>query len=140
MSSIHGQAPETDRRMEVIEKTRDMILKDFQVEGEDDVSVILRHKGFFLQVLFSRVHPLIIIYLAKSLEEKMVEDYSVINDINGDSFMGSHSINRKAGCYAFRSTHWLEAPMQPDRFREILTRCSVEAADAHQKVLEACCK
>ena len=140
MSTMQNLTTERERYMDIIEKTREMILKGFQVEGADDVSLILLHKGFYLQVLFSSVHPLIIIYLAKSLDDRKFTDFEAINTANTDSFMGSHSVNLDAGCYTFRSSHWLDAPMSTEKFSDILARCSDEALNAYNRIAGACCK
>ena len=120
--------PEQKRRKEIVRYVRQLILNEMQVEAADECSIMLSYRGYYLQISFSELHPLMVVCLAKVLRGPVLTNqYQRINDLNLKSVLGSHAINQDVGCYAYRSTHWLDTELDENRFQEILDRCFEEA-------------
>lgn len=119
---------EQERRAAISAATRNIIRHTLDIIGEDDDSLMLCYCGFYLQISFSPLHPLLVIYLAKQLDHQMQkDDWVALNNINQGSILGSHMINTSVGCYSYRATYWLDAELTEQRFLEILDRCVSEA-------------
>lgn len=119
---------EQQRRKQIAEKTREMVSSQFQIEGQDETSLMTDYCGYYLQISFSELHPLMVFCLAKALKKpSTTKQRQVINELNLRSILGSHAINDEVGCYSYRATHWLDAEMDSYRFYEILNRCVDEA-------------
>ncbi|MCL2298915.1 MAG: hypothetical protein FWC27_02060 [Firmicutes bacterium] len=89
---------------------------------------MLHHEGFYLQISFSELHPLMVLHLARGLEKPGTPKRKArLNDLNLKSVLGSHAINEEVGCFTYRAAHWLEAEITLSRFHEILGRCTEEA-------------
>lgn len=117
------------RRQALVEKTREMILSSLRVEAEDEYSMMLGYRDFYLQISFSDVHPLMVLVLARTLDRPQVQICAnKLNELNLQSILGCHAINEEAGCYCYRATQWLNEALEAPRFFEILNRC-VEEAD-----------
>ena len=128
MSGYELTKTERQRRKEVSEHTRNMILSRLDIEEQDETSVMTGYRGYYLQISFSDLHPLMVFCLAKALiKPSTVKQQRMANDLNLRSILGSHAINEEVGCYSYRATHWLDAEMEPERFFEILNRCVDEA-------------
>ena len=128
MSGYELTKSEKQRRKEVSEHTRKMILSRLDIEEQDETSVMTGYRGYYLQISFSELHPLMVFCLAKALiKPSTVKQQRMANDLNLRSILGSHAINEEVGCYSYRATHWLDAEMEPERFFEILNRCVDEA-------------
>jgi len=94
----------------------------------DETSLLLHHEGFYLQISFSELHPLMVLHLARGLEKPGTPKRKArLNDLNLKSVLGSHAINEEVGCFTYRAAHWLEAEITLSRFHEILGRCTEEA-------------
>lgn len=119
---------EQQRRKELATHVREMICEQMSVEAQDETSLMMGYRDYYLQISFSDLHPLMVFCLAKALiKPSTVKQQRMANDLNLRSILGSHAINEEVGCYSYRATHWLDAEMEPERFFEILNRCVDEA-------------
>lgn len=55
------------RRTDLAQKARRMILSHMKVEAEDETSLTLDHRGYYMQISFSPLHPLLVVCLAKAI-------------------------------------------------------------------------
>lgn len=121
--------PEQKRRKEIVRYVRQLILNEMQVEAADECSIMLSYRGYYLQISFSELHPLMVVCLAKVLRGPVLTNqYQRINDLNLKSVLGSHAVNEEIGCYSYRATQWLDTEINMPRFFELLDRCVDEAA------------
>ena len=123
------------RRKEIVEHTRCMILEQMPVDDQDETSLMLGYKGYYLQISFSVLHPLMVICLARSIQSVgSAKKKKMVNELNLRSVLGSHAINDAVGCYSYRATQWLDTDLTPERYFEILDRIVDEADRAYQKL------
>lgn len=123
------------RRKEIAEHTRCMILEQMPVDDQDETSLMLGYKGYYLQISFSVLHPLMVICLARSIQSvSSPKKKKLINELNLRSVLGSHAINDAVGCYSYRATQWLDTDLTPERYFEILDRIVDEADRAYQRL------
>ena len=123
------------RRKEIVEHTRCMILEQMPVDDQDETSLMLGYKGYYLQISFSVLHPLMVICLARSIQSVgSAKKKKMVNELNLMSVLGSHAINDAVGCYSYRATQWLDTDLTPERYFEILDRIVDEADRAYQKL------
>lgn len=128
MTRCDLSAAEQQHRKYIAAHTRSMILTQLSIEEDDDTSLMTNYHGYFLQISFSELHPLMVFCLAKALKKpSSARQRQMTNELNLRSILGSHAINDDVGCYSYRATHWLDAEMNPQRFYEILDRCVDEA-------------
>ena len=119
---------EQQRRRDIAEHTRRMIVSQLHVDSQDETSIMTDYRDYYLQISCSELHPLMVFCLAKALTHPSTpEQCEITNDLNLRSVLGSHAINDEVGCYSYRATHWLDTEMEPSRFYEILYRCVYEA-------------
>lgn len=116
------------------DNAREMITSTFHIAAQDETSVITSYRGFYLQISFSEMHPLMVFCLAKSLEESLGCLKEQMNTLNLKSVLGSHFINDTFSCYTYRATHWLDTELTQARFLEILNRCCDEAARGYHSL------
>ena len=123
-----SRAEQARRRM-IAEETRQMLLQKLEIETADEMSLMTQYRGYYLQISFSGLHPLMVLCLAKKLcEPGTLQKHLVVNELNLKSILGSHALNNVLGCYTYRAAQWLDAKPDIRRFFEILDRC-VEEAD-----------
>ena len=123
---------ERSRRRDLAGRARSLIVQTLPVEDADESSLMLGYGGFFLQIAFSELHPLMALYLARALTRPVTtKDVRIVNDLNLKSVLGGHAINTEAGCYSYRAVHWLDAELTKSRFVEILERSAEEAGRAY---------
>ncbi len=119
---------EQERRKQLSDRARAMIVRALPVEDADDTCVTLAYDGFYLQIAFSEYHPLVVFYLARGLNRASTpKDRKLINELNLKGVLGSHAVNDEVGCYSYKAAHWLESELTQERFYEILGRCAAEA-------------
>ena len=112
-----------------------MILEQMPVDDQDETSLMLGYKGYYLQISFSVLHPLMVICLARSIQSVgSAKKKKMVNELNLRSVLGSHAINDAVGCYSYRATQWLDTDLTPERYFEILDRIVDEADRAYQKL------
>lgn len=120
---------EQARRKAIAEHARQMLLEHLPVEDQDETSLTTEYHGYYMQISFSPLHPLVVICLARAVEHPdSPQKQQIVNKLNLNSILGSHAINPEVGCYSYRSTHWLDTELTPERFFEMLNRCTDEAA------------
>lgn len=128
MPNYNLSIAEKKRRREISVHTRKMVLSGLNIEEQDETSVMTGYRGYYLQISFSELHPLMVFCLTKKLDHTGgVKQLSSINELNLKSILGSHSVNEEVGCYSYRATHWLDNEIELSRFYEILDRCVDEA-------------
>ena len=123
---------EKQLRRRIAENVRAMIKENLNIQDEDGSSLVADYCGYYLQISFSDVHPLMMLCLAKELAGIDTEKKNKVNDLNLNSILGSHAINDEVGCYSYRATQWLDLAISPARFFEILDRCVDEAARGYR--------
>ena len=129
---------ERTRRCELAAKARSLITESLPIEDADESSLMLGYGGFYLQIAFSELHPLLAIYLARALNRAgTVRDIRMVNDLNLKSVLGSHCVNTEAGCYYYRAVHWLDTELTKTRFIEILERSIQDAEFAYHRITES---
>jgi len=127
MDTISKQ--EQTRRKAIAAHARRLILDNLTVQDADETSLLMHHEGFYLQISFSELHPLMVLHLARGLGDKTgsPKQKVLLNELNLKSVLGSHAINGQIGYYTYRASHWLETEITLPRFNEILERCTDEA-------------
>lgn len=122
------QINETCSHAELTAHTRKMIMLHYIVEDADENTLYFQYQGFYLQVSFTDQHPLMYFQLVKNLGKSTIrKNMKVVNALNLKSVLGTHSVNDEKGCYIYRTVHWLDCRISPDRFSVILQRCTDEA-------------
>lgn len=135
MNRFEPEETEQRHRRKIAEHTRNMIYSKLNVTGEDDTSVMANYGDYYLQISFSKLHPLMVICLARPLRTAAtLAQRKLINRLNLQSILGSHAINDEVGCYAYRATQWLDTEMDERRFFEILGRCAEEATRGYLRL------
>lgn len=123
------------RRKKIVSQTRAMIYAHLQIQEEDSTSLMSSYCGYYLQISFSELHPLMVICLAKAMPyPSSGKQRQMANELNLKSILGSHAINDEVGCYSYRATQWLDNEMEAPRFFEILDRCVDEASRGYHKL------
>lgn len=126
---------EQEHRKEIADHARKMILSQMPIEDQDDISLMLAYRDYYMQISFSPLHPLMVICLAKVLGYSGgIKKEQLANELNLHSVLGSHAINEEVGCYSYRAVHWLDAELTPNRFFEILDRCVDEATRGYSQL------
>ena len=92
---------EQERRKTIAEHTRSMILNQMSADDQDDTSIMLGYRDYYLQISFSALHPLMVICLARSIQHvSSAKKKKMVNELNLKSVLGSHAINESVGCYS----------------------------------------
>jgi len=119
-----------------VKQTRRSIRMVMSVLDEDETSMMLGYPQYYLQVSFSLCHPLMVVSLARMLENSgSSQQLEKVNELNLHSVLGCHAVNRELGCYTYRVTQWLDTGLDSARFLEILGRCSEEADKGFFQIL-----
>lgn len=128
---------ECARRRMIAEETRQMLFTELEIEAADDMSLMTRYRGYYLQISFSELHPLMVLCLAKNLcESGTFQKIQIANELNLKSILGTHALNDTIGCYSYRAVQWLDAKPDIRRFFEILDRCVEEADRGFRRLTE----
>ena len=126
---------EQQRRKELASHVREMICEQMPVEAQDETSLMMGYRDYYLQISFSDLHPLMVFCLAKGMRNPSTQaQKQITNELNLKSILGSHAINDEVGCYSYRATHWLDTEIDAPRFFEILNRCVDEADRGYHKL------
>ncbi|MCI9193835.1 MAG: hypothetical protein HFE92_10710 [Acutalibacter muris] len=114
-----------------------MLREALPVEYEDSTSLSANLSGWYLQISFSLLHPLMVICLARAIPiPASVAQFLTTNEVNLHSILGCHTINSDTHCYAYRAAQWLDTELTRERFGEILHRCIGEAERGYEKILK----
>lgn len=128
---------EQKKRCGFVEHIRYLIKQELPICSEDDISLLIQYREYYLQISFSEVHPLMMFSLAKTYPESQIEiRYRKLNELNRKSILGTHTVNEELGCYTYRATHWLDANLDLWRFLEILDRCADEADRGYNELMK----
>lgn len=129
---------EKSRRTRLAKQARQLILDTVKVESSDATSLMLMYNEFYLQIAFSPLHPLMILYAARAVPNA---DTTVlkesVNELNLRSVLGSYAINSEVGCFSYRATQWLDVELTQERFLEMLDRCLDEARRGYARLIDA---
>ncbi len=126
---------EQQRRKQLASKTRMEIRSHMKIEDEDESSLFTKYCGYFIQISFGELHPLIVLRFARPLSQTdTAEQHQMTNDLNLHGVFGCYAVNEEAGCYSYRTTLWLDAALSARRFFEILDRCVDEADRGYLKI------
>lgn len=126
------------RRKQLSDQARATIVRALPVEDADESCVMTGFNGFYLQIAFSQLHPLMVFYLARGLDRPSTQkDKRLINELNLKSVLGSHALNDEVGCYSYRAAHWLDTELTKTRFLEILGRCAEEAMRGYGHLMKS---
>lgn len=128
---------ERKNRRQLAERAYQLVSKALQVEDFDDSTLVTYQDGFHLQFGFSAMHPLLVMCLVRSIALLTEEQLDMINELNLNTVLGSHAINRTNNCYSFRITQWLDAELTEQRLFEILQRALEEAKKGYS-ILASC--
>lgn len=122
-------------RVSLIRQARRLVSACIMIESADDTSLAAYYRGFFLQLSFSELHPLIVFCLAKKIQDTAFsKQFESVNELNLRSVLGCHTINPEVGCYAYRAVYWLDAELTQDRLFEILERLVGEAQRGYHRL------
>lgn len=128
---------EQKKRSEFVNHIRNLVKQELPVLSEDDISLLLQYRDYSLQVLFSKVHPLMIFSLIKTYPGSLIEiRYRKLNELNRNSILGTHTVNEELECYTYRATQWIDAKLDLWRFLEILDRCVEEADRGYYELMK----
>ncbi len=126
---------ELERRKRLAEQARRIILQALPVEDEDESSLMLIYDAFYLQISFSDLHPLLVMYFVRGIDRKItLKDKDLMNRLNQESILGGHTLSTELGCYSYRAAHWLDTGLTEARFLEILSRSLAEAQKGYDKI------
>lgn len=96
---------EQQRRKQIVSETRTMIYAHLQVQEDDGASLLTSYSGYYLQISFSEIHPLMVLCLARAMPNPSSgKQRQMTNELNLQSILGSHAINDDVGCYSYRAT------------------------------------
>ena len=71
---------EQERRKTIAEHTRSMILNQMSADDQDDTSIMLGYRDYYLQISFSALHPLMVICLAnRNLVWEVIKVWSIVS-------------------------------------------------------------
>lgn len=79
-----------------------MLRDALPIEYEDGMSLSVNLRGWYLQMSFSPLHPLMVICLAWAIPiPASVAQFLTTNEVNLHSILGCHTINSETWCYAY---------------------------------------
>ena len=97
------------RRSTLANNARDMIRANMTVEAEDETSMTLDYRGYYMQISFSPLHPLLVMCLAKAIRNPGgTRTQQRINELNLHSVLGSHAINNDAAIPIAQRIGWIQ--------------------------------
>lgn len=115
------------QRQKMIQQAKKTIYKCIPVETQDEDSYMSSYADFFVQISFSEIHPLVMLYFVRRISKIQLGMLEVVNRMNFSAVLGTHCINDDADCYTFRAVIWLDTDLSVQRFLEIFNRCVEEA-------------
>ena len=125
-----------DRCRELVVQARTLISHTLPIENSDESSVAIGYEGFYLQIVFSATHPLIVFYLVCPVDRPFNRnDARLMNILNLSDVLGSHAINTDTGLYLYRTVHWLSSGLTKARLFEILEYSIGEARQAYDQLV-----
>ena len=134
MTRFSVKQEELERRRKLAAHARKLLSDNLQIVAEDETSVMTCYQDFYVQISFSDLHPLLVIYFAREIPPACLKKKRLLNSLNSSSVLGSHFVNEEVSCYTFRATVWMETEIQCSRFYEIFDRCAEEAGRGFEKM------
>ena len=126
---------ESQRRIKLAQAAKTLVLHTLPIEDETDTGLLTTFKGFYLQVDFSFLHPLMVIAFLRKLDATPGQATLMLtNQFNQNSIIGCHTVNAEARLYSYRAAHWLDTELTETRFHEILNRCFYEVCWAYSQI------
>ena len=123
------------RRADLTAKARRLFCDCFAITSADETSITINYFGFYVQVSFSSLHPLVMFCFAGMLRETGTDaQLKALNELNLQSVLGTHTVNPEAGCYAYRAVHWLDTELTRERLFELLGRFAGEAQRGYDRL------
>jgi len=117
------------------EQARLLISETIPIEETDEFSVMFRYRGFYMQIVFSNIYPIIVFNLARSLNHVPgINDSRIISVMNLNDLLGSHFINAETNLYLYRTIHHLDTGLSKERLLEILEYSTGEACQAYSQL------
>lgn len=115
------------QRQKLIQQAKTTICKCIPIETQDEDSYMTTYSDFFIQISFSEIHPLIMLYFVRRISKIQLGMLERVNKMNFAAVLGTHCVNDNADCYTFRAVIWLDTDLSAKRFLEIFNRCVEEA-------------
>lgn len=115
------------RRKEHASHARKLVMECMKIEAVEEGAMMTRMQGFFLQITFSELHPLMVFCFARPIASTSEDLGLSLNEMNLKSIYGAHAINDQGNCYIYRASYWLDRELERERLFEILERFSEEA-------------
>ena len=126
---------EQNRRAGLAARARRLFCDCFAITSADETSITINYFGFYVQVSFSALHPLVMFCFAGTLRETGTDaQLKALNELNLQSVLGTHTVNPEAGCYAYRAVHWLDPELTRERLFELLGRFAGEAQRGYDRL------
>ncbi len=127
MSNLAISQEEILTRKEIANHAMKLITSNMPIESTDENSILTVYKGFYLQISFSEVHPLIVFCFARATQEGFSLPFHKVNELNLNGIFGCHCVDSDGSCYTYRAIHWLDVKLSKGRLMEILDRYTEEA-------------
>jgi len=117
------------------EQARALIYETIPIEESDEYSMMFGYRGFFMQIVFSNIYPLMVFNLARPLTHTPgAYDTRIINMMNMNDVLGCHSVNPDTKLYLYRTAHRLDSGFSKKRLLEILEYSAGEADQAYSQL------
>ena len=58
---------EKNRRRNISAHTRKMVMSQLQIDDQDETSLMTDYRGYYLQISFSELHPLMVFCVARGM-------------------------------------------------------------------------
>ena len=133
---LDAYSPEEQRRRATLAaQAKHVICESLLIEAADETDLTSTFRGFYLQISFSELHPLVVFCLARKIwDTESPKQIESVNELNLQSVLGTHTVNPEVGCYAYRAVHWLDAPLTKNRLFELLDRYNAEALKGYNRL------
>ena len=123
------------RFRETVKKARTLVSQTLPIDETDETSLMLEYNGFYLKIIFSESHLFTLFYLMRPLNRPgSKKDIRLINMLNLNDVLGSHSVNIETGYYLYRSLHWIGTELTKARFLHMLDYSIGEADRAYKQL------
>ena len=123
------------RRADLAARARRLFCDCFAITSADETSITINYFGFYVQLSFSGIHPLVMFCFPATLRQTGTHaQLKALNKLNLQSVLGTHTVNLEAGCYAYRAVHWLDTELTRERLFELLGRFAGEAQRGYDRL------
>lgn len=134
MATMTLSPAEIGHRKEIARQAFELIKRTIPVESDEDLNLMTIYRDFYLQMIISDAHPLIVFCFVRRLPKENYFPFQKINDMNLACLYGCHCLDVDAQCYAYRAIHWMDSVLSMERFLEILDRCAEEAVRGYENL------